>query len=160
MNNSKRTVEDRLKVLTLRQNNRWEKSRNILIGKLECQLNAASRGFNTRSGPNKSEAEFFEKAKEAGWVVSKRGWPDFFMWNNGKIACVEVKRNHIDHLKESQIAIMSALASYGVPCFTWRPDTGFERFKDTNVEKNIKAALKPRSTRRKYSKTMPFLVSK
>lgn len=74
----------------------------------------------------KAEAQFAELAKAAGWTVSKRGWPDFIMWKEGKLACVEVKLD-LQPLRENQSNVLRALAGYGVPCFTWRPKEGFTK---------------------------------
>jgi hypothetical protein len=84
---------------------------------------AGELAVNTHSP---TERRFAKSAREAGWTISKRGWPDFIMWKDGKIACVEVKKD-LDRLKHNQRLVLKALASYGVPCFTWRPIEGFRK---------------------------------
>lgn len=91
-------------------------------------------------GTSGCEALFAERAREAGWLISKRGWPDFLMWKDGKIACVEVKKD-LQSLRANQKAILEALASYGVPCFTWRPLEGFKRVSGNEANRAIEAAL-------------------
>ena len=85
--------------------------------------------FVNKKPKNKAEGEFWDFAKNNGYEVSKRGWPDFFVVDTktGKIACVEVKPRKGNFLKESQSVVMNALAEYGVPCYLWNPETGFRR---------------------------------
>lgn len=96
--------------------------------------------FAARHGGNEREKEFIRQASNAGWTLSKRGWPDFFMWKDGKIACVEVKPD-LGCLRANQKAILSALASYGIPCFTWRPTEGFKRVTADELKAAIKTAM-------------------
>lgn len=62
---------------------------------------------------------------DSGWEVTKRGWPDFICWRNGKIVCVEVKPDPAHHLKRTQRRIMEALIAVDIPCFRWDPKSGF-----------------------------------
>ena len=81
-----------------------------------------------RRPKNEAEGKFFDAAFAAGWRASKRGWPDFFLTrDDGSIACVEVKADARHPLKREQRQVMEALSSYGVPCFRWDPETGFQR---------------------------------
>lgn len=86
-------------------------------------------GFQ-RTPKNAAERAFFEAARAKGWEVCKRGWPDFFCVRNGEIALVEVKPYYYTDLKHEQSAVMKAMAAYGVPCFIWSPDAGFERVRE------------------------------
>ena len=90
---------------------------------------APDGGIYQRQPRNAAEGAFFLAAKERGWTITKRGWPDFFCFNTdeGKLAVVEVKRNAEATLRREQQMVMRALARYGVPCFFWSPDGGFKR---------------------------------
>jgi hypothetical protein len=82
--------------------------------------------FNTRI-PNDSEAECARRLRSAGWLVTKRGWPDFFAWNEetGEIAFIEVKQKRTHNLKISQRHIMEIMASRGIQCWLFTPDSSF-----------------------------------
>ena len=73
---------------------------------------------------NAAEQAFAQFAREQGWSVSKRGWPDFFCWADGRIALVEVKRHKNYRLRTGQYRLMKALSERGVPVFRWSPDEG------------------------------------
>jgi hypothetical protein len=79
-----------------------------------------------RAPHNYSEAEAWNLLRASGWGVTKRGWPDFFCWHEGKICLVEVKPHRGRRLKFRQRQILEALAARGIPCYTWTPDGGFE----------------------------------
>ena len=81
-----------------------------------------------RKPKNKAEADFWVWAHARGYKTTKRGWPDFFVWNEkGEVILVEVKAHRSRKLKREQKAVLRALAGYGVPCFRWSPDSGFTR---------------------------------
>jgi len=81
-----------------------------------------------RRPKNEAEGLFWDKVKEDGWEVTKRGWPDFFCTRqNGDLMLVEVKAHRGRRLKHHQIKVLKILGSYGVPCYRWSPDTGLER---------------------------------
>lgn len=64
----------------------------------------------------------------AGWTPSNRAWPDFFATTSGGSVClVAAKRNRGRKLRSHQRTLFQALAAYGVPCFRWSPDYGFEQ---------------------------------
>ncbi len=90
---------------------------------------APDGGINQRQPRNEAEGAFFLEAKKRGWTITKRGWPDFFCFNEdeGRIAAVEVKPTRDRPLKREQLMVMRMLARHGVPCFKWSPDGGFER---------------------------------
>lgn len=85
--------------------------------------------MNQRKPKNRAEGQFFEEAQREGWIITKRGWPDFFCMLNGKVALIEVKPYADRELKREQYVVMRALAGYGVPCFRWSPDSGFEEIR-------------------------------
>ena len=62
-----------------------------------------------------------------GWSYTKRGWPDFFVWKDGKIAVVEVKPRQSHPLRRGQLRIMRALTAAGIDCYRYSPDAGFSR---------------------------------
>lgn len=88
----------------------------------------ARLGFQ-RCPRNEAERAFFEAARAKGWEVCKRGWPDFFCVRGEEIAVVEVKPRGDRELKAEQSTVLRALARYGVPCYRWSPDRGFERIR-------------------------------
>lgn len=77
-----------------------------------------------RRPQNPAEADFYDIAAAHGFLLTKRGWPDFFLTLNGKVACVEVKPADSRALKAEQQRVMQALAGAGIPCFVWSPDGG------------------------------------
>jgi hypothetical protein len=85
---------------------------------------------NSRVGNNalgrQAEAEFRRQAKAAGYLVNRSGWPDYLIWRNGYPIAVEVKTGR-GRLSEAQRVILGALAAGGIPCYIWRPESGFER---------------------------------
>lgn len=80
-----------------------------------------------RPPSNPAEREFWDRATEEGWDVTKRGWPDFFIWRNGELACVEVKPEDGRSLKTAQARTLAALADHGIPCYLWNPESGFTK---------------------------------
>lgn len=82
---------------------------------------------------NAAEGQFFEWAASQGMSLTKKGWPDWFVWTaDGKIALVEVKPKHGRKLKKEQLAILGALAEFGVPCYRWSPDGGLVKIKGSH----------------------------
>lgn len=79
--------------------------------------------------PNKIEREFAEKASLAGWSVTKRGWPDFIIRRNGRIAFVEVKPDIGPGSLPSahQFSILQELSRLGAECYVWSPKIGFRK---------------------------------
>lgn len=81
---------------------------------------------NCRRPKNIAEGQFYDLAVEKGWDITNRGWPDFFLEKDGQLICVEVKPSQNSNLRSPQRRIMSALSAYGIPCYMWSPDGGFE----------------------------------
>ena len=79
------------------------------------------------NGPDRAEGKFYDLLTAQGWTVTKKGWPDFACYKQGRLILVEVKAHHGRRLKREQIRLMTALAANGVDCFRWSPDHGFER---------------------------------
>lgn len=78
--------------------------------------------------PNACEALFTIKAEQAGWTVSHKGWPDFMCWRDGQVCAVEVKPDvGSTQLRQEQKDVMKTLASFGIPCYKWSPEKGFEK---------------------------------
>jgi len=78
----------------------------------------------SRLPSNDAEAAFYRWAKNEGWVVSKRGWPDFNCYRGKDFMVVEVKRRRGDNPLKHQAQVMTALQELGVPCHLWSPDGG------------------------------------
>lgn len=71
---------------------------------------------------NKAEAAFESRARQNGWSVTKRGWPDFICeLPDGKVIVVEVKptgpTGRPGRVKAIQAKVMEWLAEQGVRCF-------------------------------------------
>jgi len=142
--------DETIKDLELRQQQKgWNRDRARMIDKLRKaragvlnDVNAFRRkkqGLFAVHSTSMVEQRFAVLASEAGWTISKRGWPDFFMWKDGKLACVEVKGD-LEPLRANQKAVLEGLAAYGVPCFTWRPLEGFKRISGEEVKGSVEAA--------------------
>jgi len=78
---------------------------------------------------NLPEKSFFLKAKQDGWEVLRKGWPDFLIYKQGRIAFVEVKPEGEPWLKEQQKIMLSILTEHGLPCYIWTRKSGFKKFK-------------------------------
>lgn len=48
-------------------------------------------------------------------------------FKDGQLICVEVKPYGGFNLKRTQERCMRSLAVYGIPCYRYSPDTGFQR---------------------------------
>jgi hypothetical protein len=105
--------------------------RNLERGRLIGRDNsiAATKTKRTRSpdGPNEAERQFKLWAEGNGWEITKRGWPDFICFQDGRAMFVEVKRNKRISLKKSQRTIISILSEAGCDCFKWTPDGGLTK---------------------------------
>jgi hypothetical protein len=88
---------------------------------------------------NYAEQLFFLTAKEHGWEVTKRGYPDFICYRQDKdfLILVEVKRSKNHRLKLSQDRFMRFLSAHGIRCYKWSPDN------DWMSEKNDRMWGKP-----------------
>jgi hypothetical protein len=73
---------------------------------------------------NKREDKFANEAVRRGWTVIKRGWPDFLCWQGEEVIFVEVKPEG-DSLSSYQKVVMQKLASLGLKCYRWTPESGF-----------------------------------
>lgn len=66
---------------------------------------------------NKVERAFYDAASSKGWIVSKKGWPDFFCIHpDGKVMVAETKSNK-PRLAPWQNIVMKVLANHGIECF-------------------------------------------
>lgn len=74
---------------------------------------------------NLAENQFVQAARAQGWIVSKRGYPDFICRRGDNVMLVEVKKTKGQRLKRSQDFIMNYLAAHGVKCYKWTPDTNW-----------------------------------
>jgi hypothetical protein len=80
-----------------------------------------------RRPKNAAEAEFFDGAAGAGWLLTKRGWPDFFLKRGEDVIAVEVKPADSRGLRREQARVLAALSEAGIPCGIWSPDGGLQR---------------------------------
>jgi hypothetical protein len=80
-----------------------------------------------RRPKNPTEAQFFDHAADAGWVLTGRGWPDFFLKQGDTVCAVEVKPASSRAFRREQARILGALSKAGIPCFCWSPDGGLQR---------------------------------
>jgi len=93
------------------------------------------KAYSPKRPKNPSEASFFDLAQGAGWGLMTRGWPDYFCWKEDGIFLVEIKRKHGYRLKYFQNFLLQKLASYGVPCYLWNPQTGFLKLEPDYLKK-------------------------
>lgn len=84
-----------------------------------------------RCPKNDAEGKCFELLRKNGWTPTKRGWPDFFCVRGNEVCAVEVKRSKQQALKQNQLVIMGILPAFGIRCFLWSPDGGFEEVMGT-----------------------------
>ena len=88
--------------------------------------------LESRRPKNGAERLFHERAEANGWRVTRRGWPDFFCWNeDGNFFAVEIKRPR-QRLKKHQAAVLQILADHGIPAYRWDPRTGFTSVRPRN----------------------------
>lgn len=80
----------------------------------------------TRKPLNPTEAEAWDLLEQLGFTVTKRGWPDFMAYKDGKLIVVEVKRSDVA-LKRTQQILMQHLKRYGVPCYRYDPVNGLKK---------------------------------
>lgn len=72
---------------------------------------------------NDAESAFEFWARSQGWVITKRGWPDFLCRRGAEVAAVEVK-DHADWLSPEQRAALIDLHAAGVDTYIWTPTDG------------------------------------
>ncbi len=86
-----------------------------------------------RKYKNGPENDFATRAREIGWIVTKKGWPDFICYKpDGSLVFVEVKPNVSNGLKKAQHKFMNTVnKKYGIPCYRWSPDN------DWITDKNV-----------------------
>lgn len=75
---------------------------------------------------NKAEGAFYDLMGEHNWEVTKKGWPDFACFKDGRLVLVEIKPKRSHRLKLWQSKLMLELVKNGVQCYRWSPDGGFE----------------------------------
>jgi len=61
----------------------------------------------------------------AGWTVTKRGCPDFFLFKGEDFMVIECKKPGVA-LKTEQSRVMRALLERGIKCCVWRQGAGLE----------------------------------
>lgn len=72
---------------------------------------------------NGTELKFKQLAMEKGWLVTKRGWPDFICFDNiGKPFFVEVKPrvkdgSRMKKIRKEQAEILDILSEAGFRCY-------------------------------------------
>lgn len=74
---------------------------------------------------NVSERQFFQMMTDAGWQLTKKGWPDFACFKDGKLILIEVKPKRSHRLKSWQQKLMMQLVKHGIRCYRWSPNGGF-----------------------------------
>jgi hypothetical protein len=102
-----------------KQHERWYKQRLRAMKKGD-----AVNFFGDRCPKNAAEAEVWHTLTNKGWRVTKRGWPDFIAYKNGKIRVVEVKLHRGRRLKQVQRMVMKNLARHGIEVYRYDPDDG------------------------------------
>lgn len=83
----------------------------------------------SRRPKNLAEGEAYDALIAAGWTITKRGCPDFFLFKESlgheDFMCVECKKPNVP-LKTAQVKVMRALLKKGVSCAVWRRGLGLE----------------------------------
>lgn len=88
---------------------------------------------------NYAEGWCYDELSRKGYVLTKRGWADFFCFKDDEIMCVEVKPTIKHNLKREQHKVMKALSERGIPCFVWTPETKLISYNDyLNIKLNSK----------------------
>lgn len=82
--------------------------------------------YSLKRPANVAEANLFDLMVEAGWEVTKRGWPDFACFKDGKLVLIEVKPKRGRKLKSWQRRLMLELVKHDIKCYRWSPEGGFE----------------------------------
>jgi hypothetical protein len=77
--------------------------------------------------PVPAELAFALWAEAVGWVVTKRGWPDFICYREKQLMAVEVKAGK-DGLRVEQVNALSALNRAGIPTYVWTRESGLRPF--------------------------------
>ena len=73
---------------------------------------------------NRAEQAFATAAREEGWLVTKRGYPDFICYRGEELMLVEVKCRN-GRLKSDQLLLMNSLGKRGIKCYKWSPERNF-----------------------------------
>jgi hypothetical protein len=111
-----------------------------------------------RALPNPAEQAFSAQARRAGWMVTKAGWPDFYLERGDEIACVEVKPDGVRvaaRPTRAQRRVLEGLARCGVPCYLWTPTGGFVRVVPGRATRARRAAGVSRRQRRVSGEAVP-----
>lgn len=80
---------------------------------------------------NDAEQKFKEFAKQKGWNVTRRGYPDFWCYDKetNTLIFVEVKRKVHHNLRASQQNFFTRISSTkAIKCFRWTPPNGLKEF--------------------------------
>lgn len=72
-----------------------------------------------------AEVQCREILELAGWRVRYAGFLDFVCDRGDDLIFVEVKSHKRVNERRDQHELMLKLAGHGVPCYVYRPDTGF-----------------------------------
>lgn len=80
-----------------------------------------------RRPKNAAEGLFWDDMLKEGWDITKKGWPDYACYKDGRLILVEIKPRRSHNLKGRQAQIMQSLAAYGIECFKWTPGYGFRK---------------------------------
>ena len=91
--------------------------------------NTSVRKENGKSHRYRAEDLLFGSLSLLGIQFHSCGWPDLLCIHNGELLCIEVKRNPMNQLTQSQRDIMTKLQESGIRCVRWDP---FDGFKDLN----------------------------
>lgn len=83
---------------------------------------------------NEAEGVCFDKLRDKGWEVTKKGYPDFFCSKDGEICFVEVKPRNSATMTSGQIFFMDAMHKLGIPCYKFTLNKGFQKWEDIGKE--------------------------
>ena len=71
---------------------------------------------------NEAEKLFADIATKNGWLVTKRGWPDFICYKGQDVMFVEVKKKSSHRLKIAQKTLMDIFKKHGIKTYKWSPE--------------------------------------
>lgn len=91
------------------------------IGEIEPSL-LREDPLNRKEWPNQHEARLADLARAAGFIPSKRGWPDFILWGEDDEAIVVEVKPPGAAITPEQARVMRFLARHGIPVFTFSDD--------------------------------------
>lgn len=80
--------------------------------------------FSSRLPKDPQIRKLCESLEQQGWHLTRRGFPDLFLWKNGAIAFIKIKKSNSQKLRPAQQLLLQSLANAGIPTFYWTSASG------------------------------------